>query len=236
MANYSLKDNPLTADPNDKLAQLEGVKSYSQDGIIDRMLKRGTSLTKTDMLAALNAFNEEVIYITEEGGTVSTPLFSTSLSISGVFANADDTFDPKRHSLNVNSRTGSALKEAAQKIKLTKVPHTINTPWITGVRDTLASENAECKVSAGNVIELTGAHLKFDNTDTEQGVFFVNDAGEIRCTKIVDNKDKRTLFVLPLTVAAGEYKLEVRSKVKSKSADNLKAVRAGTFERFITVV
>ena len=39
MANYSLRDNPLTEDPNDKLAQLEGVRSFTKEEI--KTLKKG---------------------------------------------------------------------------------------------------------------------------------------------------------------------------------------------------
>ena len=63
MANYSLRDNPLTEDPNDKLAQLEGVRSFTKEEIIDRALNRGNTMTKTDFLASINAYEEEVAYI-----------------------------------------------------------------------------------------------------------------------------------------------------------------------------
>ena len=52
MANYSLRDNPLTEDPNDKLAQLEGVRSFTKEEIIERILKHGNTMTRTDLLSA----------------------------------------------------------------------------------------------------------------------------------------------------------------------------------------
>ena len=236
MANYSLRDNPLTEDPNDKLAQLEGVRSFTKEEIIERILKRGNTMTRTDLLAAINAYAEEIAFITEEGNTVNTPLLNTSLSISGVFVNGEDSFDPRRHTLKVNAQAGTALKEAATKIKLNKVQGASAIPWITGVRDTLsAADDTTNALKAGSVIELTGSRLKFDAADTEQGVFFVKDGAETRCEKIIENKPSRVLALLPALLAAGEYTVEVRTR-NNTNGNPTKAVKKGAFERLVTVM
>ena len=41
MANYAFKDNIFNEDPNDKVAQFVGVKSYTRDEIIDRAAVHG---------------------------------------------------------------------------------------------------------------------------------------------------------------------------------------------------
>ena len=235
MAKYSLRDNPLTEDPNDKLAALEDVKSVTKEEIIDRILKRGNTMTKTDLLAAINAYEEECAIITEEGNAINTPLFNTSLAIQGKFENGDDVFDPKRHTLKVNATAGTMLREAAGKIRLTKVQGTTSAPWISGVRDTLAdAEDRSGNLKAGSVIEITGARLKFDNADSEQGVFLVGESGEIRCTQVVDNKPAKVLFVLPKDTAAGSYTLEVRTKNTGNKTDG-KTLKKGAFEKSVTV-
>ena len=197
MANYSLRDNPLTEDPNDKLPQLEGVRSFTKEEIIERILKRGNTMTRTDLLAAINAYAEEIAFITEEGNTVNTPLLNTSLSISGVFVNGEDSFDPRRHTLKINAQAGTALK-------------------------------------AGSVIELTGARLKFDTADSEQGVFFIGEDGEIRLSQVVENKPSRVLALLPADTAAGTYTVEVRTKNTGNKTDG-KALKRGSFDRTVTV-
>ena len=235
MAKYSLRDNPLTEDPNDKLAALEDVKSLTKEEIIDRILKRGNTMTKTDLLAAINAYEEECAIITEEGSAINTPLFNTSLAIQGKFDNGDDVFDLRRHALKVNVAAGTVLKEAAGKVKLTKVQGTTTVPWITGVRDTLSdAEDKSGNLKAGSVIEITGAKLKFDNADSEQGVFFIGEAGEIRCTQVVDNKPSKVLFVLPMDTAAGSYTLEVRTRANTNGKAT-KTVKKGSFEKSVTV-
>ena len=236
MANYSLRDNPLTEDPNDKLAQLEGVRSFTKEEIIERILKRGNTMTRTDLLAAINAYAEEIAFITEEGNTVNTPLLNTSLSISGVFVNGEDSFDPRRHTLKINAQAGTALKEAAAKIKLTKVQGSAAVPLITGVRDTLSSsDDTTNALKAGSVIELTGARLKFDSGDSEQGVFFIGEGGEIRLVQVVENKPARILAVLPSDTKAGTYTVEVRTKSATNTTRATKSLKNGRFERTVTV-
>lgn len=236
MAHYRLRDNPLTEDPNDKLAQLEGVKSFTKDEIIERILNRGNTMTRTDLLAAINAYAEEIVFITEEGNTVNTPLFNTSLSISGVFTNGDDTFDPRRHTLKVKVTAGTTLKEAASKIKLVKVQGSSTVPWVTGIRDTLSTtDDASSFLKAGSVIELTGTRLKFDATDAEQGVFFLSNNTETRLTQIIEDKPTRVLAVLPITLAAGDYTIEVRSRYSGASGKETKALKKGSFEKLVTV-
>lgn len=235
MAQYSLRDNPLTEAPDDKIAHLEGVKSFSKDEIIERILNRGNTMTRTDLLAAINAYAEEIIFITAEGNTVNTPLINTSLTISGVFINNDDTFDPRRHTLKVNVTAGTALKEAAGKIRLTKVQGTSSTPWITTVHDTLLPANDTTNVvKMGSVIELTGARLKFDMADSEQGVFFIKNGIETRLMQIIENKPSHILAILPATVTEGAYTVELRTRV-STNGTATKAVKKGSFTHTVTV-
>ena len=47
---YSLVENLLTERPDDFLAQTHSMGSLDKNAIIDRMLKRGTLLTRTDII------------------------------------------------------------------------------------------------------------------------------------------------------------------------------------------
>ena len=84
MLKYTLVENQLTERPNDYMAQTIAVRAYDKEAIIALMLRRGTLLTRTDVLAVLNGLEETVADIIKDGGTVNLPLFNTSFSISGV--------------------------------------------------------------------------------------------------------------------------------------------------------
>ena len=49
--SYALRENLLTADPDDCMAQVVDARTYTQDDIIKEMVKRGTSLTEADIAA-----------------------------------------------------------------------------------------------------------------------------------------------------------------------------------------
>ncbi|MDR1222299.1 MAG: hypothetical protein LBL07_05395, partial [Tannerella sp.] len=63
--NYFLIENYLTLDPNDQTAIPTNVLSFTDDQIIDRIMQRGTTLTRPDLLAGINAYQEEHGYIVE---------------------------------------------------------------------------------------------------------------------------------------------------------------------------
>ena len=84
MLKYTLQENLLTERPDDYMAQTIATRSYDKEAIIALILRRGTLLTRTDVLAVLNGLEETVADIIKDGGTVNLPLFNTSFSISGV--------------------------------------------------------------------------------------------------------------------------------------------------------
>ncbi|MDR1223170.1 MAG: DUF4469 domain-containing protein [Tannerella sp.] len=46
---YFLINNYLTSDPNDQSAIPTGIRSYTDEQIIDRIMQRGTTLTRPDL-------------------------------------------------------------------------------------------------------------------------------------------------------------------------------------------
>lgn len=82
----------LTERTDDYTAVVQPVGSYDKEAVIAALLRKGTSLTRTDVLAVLNGIEEIVVDITKDGGTVNTPLICTSFSVSGVFEGPLDTF------------------------------------------------------------------------------------------------------------------------------------------------
>lgn len=232
MIKYALRENLLTAEPDDYMAQVTDSQVFTMDDIIDRMAKRGTTVTRTDLVAIMTLYKEECAAIIGEGGQLNTPLINTQASITGVFNGADDTFDKSRHVLKLNITAGTALKEAISNAKLTKVEGSNTDPYISSVKDKITGSASEIK--AGSVMELTGSRLKFDAGDIEQGVFVIaGDKSEIRCASVVENKPARIIVLLDAGVPAGEFSLELRTKINS-SSHKLKALKTGRFRKVLT--
>ena len=172
MLKYALRENLLTPEPNDYMAQVTDSQSYNLEKIIDKMIERGSTLTKADITATMQIYTETICSLLEEGFQINTPLINTSMSISGVFDGATDSFDSSRHNVNINITPGTKLKETLSKVKTQKVEATSTDPFVTEVKDIVSGVVNEC-LTAGGILQAAGSRLKFDNADEAQGVFLV---------------------------------------------------------------
>ena len=233
MLKYCLRENLLTPAPDDYMAQAADVRSYTLDEIIDLMMEKGTTLTRADVAATLQVYGEVVSAIIKDGSAVNTPLMNTSMSISGVFDGANDSFDKKRHTVNLNITAGTLLRDAVTKVKCEKTEGASTDPYITEVTDIVSGKVNEV-LSKGGVVQLVGSRLKFDAKDAAQGIFFVPETGEaVRATVIAENKPARLMAIIPAGLKAGTYYIEVRTKISS-SPKPLKNVKTGRFFKALT--
>ena len=234
MLKYALRENLLTAAPDDFMAQVQDVRSYTLDEIIDLMMEKGSTLTKADVKAVLQIYGEVVSTIIKDGSAVNTPLMNTSLSISGVFNGANDAFDKKRHTVNLNITAGTALKAALGKIKCEKTGTVSTDPYINEVKD-VVSGTVNAELTKGGVVQITGSRLKFDHKDAAQGIFFVPETGNpVRAAVIAENKPARLMAIIPADLEAGTYYIEVRTKMDTKGK-TLKTLKTGKFNKPLTV-
>ena len=234
MLKYCLRENLLTPAPDDYMAQAADVRSYTLDEIIDLMMEKGTTLTRADVAATLQVYGEVVSAIIKDGSAVNTPLMNTSMSISGVFDGANDSFDKKRHTVNLNITAGTLLRDVLPKIKCEKTEGTSTDPYITEVTDVVSGKVNEV-LTKGGVVQLVGSRLKFDAKDAAQGIFFVPETGEaVRATVIAENKPARLMAIIPAGLKAGTYYIEVRTKI-DMGGKKLKTLKTGRFAKPLTV-
>ena len=234
MLKYSLRENLLTPAPDDYMAQVTDVRSYTLDEIIDLMMEKGTTLTRADVAATLQVYGEVVSAIIKDGSAVNTPLMNTSMSISGVFDGANDSFDKKRHTVNLNITAGTLLRDAVTKVKCEKTEGVSTDPYITEVTDIVSGKVNEV-LTKGGVVQLVGSRLKFDAKDTAQGIFFVPETGNpVRAAVIAENKPARLMAIIPADLAAGTYYIEVRTKY-ANATTQLKTLKIGRFAKPLTI-
>ena len=230
MLKYSLRENLLTPAPDDYMAQAADVRSYTLDEIIDLMMEKGSTLTRADVAATLQVYGEVVSAIIKDGSAVNTPLMNTSMSISGVFDGANDSFDKKRHTVNLNITAGTLLRDAVTKVKCEKTEGVSTDPYITEVTD-IVTGTVNTTLSKGGVVQLVGSRLKFDAKDTAQGIFFVPETGApVRAAVIAENKPARLMAIIPADLAAGTYYVEVRTKIIGSSQKS-KTLKTGRFDK-----
>ncbi len=233
MLKYALRENPLTPDENDYMAQVADSRSFSIEEIIDLMIQRGSTLTKADTRAALQIYGEVVSNIIADGNNINTPLVNTGLSVSGVFKGASDGFDPSRHSIKLHINAGTLLNDALRKVHCEKVQATDTNPYIAEVVD-IVSGKANSVLTTGGIVQITGSRLKFDDLDDVQGIFFVPESGEsVRCEIIAENKPARLMALIPKDLPQIEYYVEVRTKL-SPGGKELRNLKVGRFTKSLT--
>jgi hypothetical protein len=208
MLKYSLLENLLTERPDDYSAQTHSVASLDKEAIITRMLNRGTLLTRTDILAVLNGFEETVAAAILDGNSVNLPLFNTAFSISGVFETPLDTFDGNRHKLNINLTKGILLRDVERKVKFEKTTNPTPLPQIQELRDSVSGTVNE-KLTANGVVELRGYNLKITGDLPVCGLWFVSDSGaETKAEVIIENKPSKIIAMIP-ALSNGNYQVKV---------------------------
>ena len=57
---YYLRDPPITNEPNDKSAWVDQRGTLDENAVLDEMLKRGTGLTKQEILGVIDLYTEVV--------------------------------------------------------------------------------------------------------------------------------------------------------------------------------
>jgi hypothetical protein len=230
---YALVENLLTERPDDFSAQVISKGSLDREAIIRRILQKGTSLTRTDVLAVLNGLEETVDDATQDGYTVNLPLFNTSFSISGVFESAMDTFDGNRHKLNINLTKGTLLRSAEKKIKVEKTAAHAPHPSIMEVKDSVSGAVNE-RLTAAGVAEIRGYTLRIEGADPACGLWFVEAGGsETKATVIVENKPSRIVAMIP-ALKPGMYQVKIATQF-SGTAKLLKAPKIIVYPKNLTV-
>jgi hypothetical protein len=229
--DYFLTDNHLTPDPDDQVAIPANVRSYTDEGIIDRILQRGTTLTRADLLASIQAYQAEHGYIVDEGNGFNTGLINAGPSITGKFNGVTDSYDHSRHNLRYGVNFSKSVRERIGKVKMTKVQAPVTGPIITAIKDSL-SDLTDGTLSAGGVLDIAGSRLKVYPDIPEDGVYFIaSDGTEYKASTLVENKPSRLIAMIP-TLPAGSYTLEVRTHY-IKSAEPGKQLRKMQFAKML---
>jgi len=208
MLKYSLTRNLLTGNADDYTAKTQSLGSYDKEAIITNMLWRGSLLTRTDIVAVLNGFEESIANIIHDGGTVNTPLFNTSFSISGVFEGAVDNFDHKRHKVNVKFNKGILIRNAEAKVIPEKTGAIANRLQILEVVDSVSGKMNE-QLTSGGVLKIWGDNIKIMGDNPDCGLYFVPESGEtVKAQVIAQNKPKSLIVLIPM-LSVGIYTIKV---------------------------
>ncbi|MBN1484548.1 MAG: DUF4469 domain-containing protein, partial [Chloroflexia bacterium] len=180
-------------------------------------------------LNVLDHYHDVVARMLRKGETITTPALCYRVTIRGTFVNQADTFDPSRHSLHVCVSPGPLLRRALRDAPVEKYLGSEREPRPTCYVDAYSGEQngALTPLELGRLL---GQDLRFDLSDPEQGMFFLDEAGgETRVVSVGLNAPAQLVFLVP-DLAAGPYRLEVRCRYEG--SDEL---RIGRLKEPLTV-
>lgn len=215
---YYLVPNHITDNPNDYRAVSRNSNSYTIEDVYKQMTREGSTVTKAEALAVFEEITQAISTILQDGHSVVTPLVNISSSVTGVFDEEDDQFDSDRHKVQLNINSGLRLKNLPGSIEPTRIEGSEPAPDIKYLHDNVSGTRSELLTPEGGA-RIKGSLLKFDEEDSQQGIFFINteDATEHRVERLpLRNMPKELIFTLP-DLPAGEYRLEVRSILSGTS-------------------
>ena len=227
---YSLVDNPMTGGPNDRMAISSVNQGYALEDVIDRMISRGSTVTKAEALSVFEELSLAIELLVKDGNSINTPLFKISPSVVGAFEGDDDSFDPKRHQVKLRINPGGRLRLMEQNISVEKVAPEKRKPVLVHLYDNTAEMKDETLTPGGG--KIIGSMLKYDEADLLQGIFFINVANgtATRVTgKLLRNKPGELIFIIPSNLTAGTYRVEVRTLVNGS-----KVLRTGALPYELT--
>ena len=231
--HYALFENNVTSDPEDYAAVVQAIDSADLDALIRRMLERGSTTTRADILAVMEDAIGACEALLLDGMRVNFGgLVELFPRVRGVFNGVTDVFDPARHSVDVGANPGIRVRQTVRGQATVAKDEAIKpAPNPLEYRD-VGSDTTNDQVTPDNIGQLSGSRLKYDAAQADEGVFFIATAGgaEIKVTTLQKNKPAQLVFLVPAGLLVGTHYLEVRARMRA-----LADLRTGRLDSVLTV-
>jgi len=216
--DYVLFENHLTSDPDDYMAMVQPKGTAELEDIIERMIAQGSTVVKADILSVLEDYHSAIESMVLEGMNVNTPGANYKVIIKGVFNGNTDAYDPSRHQVRAAVSPGKRFRKAIEeRAQLVKQEAQKPKPNLLAYID-LNTSARNSVLTPGGMGQIVGHRLKFDPADADQGIFFIAaDSTETQVAIVGRNKPAGLMFMVPDTLTAGNYTVEVRAILPNRS-------------------
>ena len=152
--DYYLIPNTLAKDGS-YIARLVADKSYTEDELIDRMLRKRNIVSRPDLETMIDAMKETLDEIVKEGKGLNLPWLKLSYGMKGIFATSDTTQNPTDHPLEISVTAGALLTKSAPEIQLQRITPPDFSPRIKRFTDGI-SKTVDSLLTPGGVFKITG--------------------------------------------------------------------------------
>jgi len=232
----NLYENLLTDNPNDYSARVISERSLGVAEICREAVNRARAASTPEAMEHnVMLFLNEMGYQLMNGYSVNTGYFTASAQVRGVFNNARETFDPKKHSVLFRFNQGDTLRKEIPNIKV----------LVTGVGETgiIISHVVDQKsgsvndlLTPGGMLRIRGGKLRIAGDHPDAGVVFEDEAGNpfrVGQRDIVVNNPSELIVEIPALIP-GRYRLVINTRFCGSST-LLKDIRTAVYEKIFTV-
>lgn len=233
-----LYDNVLTKDnPNDFTARTVSERSLSVEDICNAAAGRGgADISASAMAHATELFLKEMAYQLCDGYSVNTGYFTAATTIRGVFDSPAETYNPDKHSILFQFNQGEKLRAEIPGIEVNILGVAAASSAILQVTD-VKTGSVNDLLTPGRNLKITGSKIKIAGEEPGNGIYFINtatlDRTAVDATDIVTNNPSELMIIVPASLVAGTYTLEVVTQFSG--SQNLKTARAAQFDKVLTV-
>jgi len=225
--NYALFVNNLTSDPDDYAAQVQLSGSVELEDVAKAILDAGSTVTEADIMAVLTDSIKVTQNFLLDGKRVQFGgLFEMFPRVKGIFNGITDAFDAARQSVDVAANPGATVRKTVREnAEVQKLETILPRPAPLEFFD-LGSGETNGTATPGNIGQIRGHRLKYDESNPSEGIFFIADTGgaETKVTEVLKNKPAELIFRVP-ALGDDSYTLEVRAKFSEDGE-----VRTGTLD------
>ncbi|MDR0585551.1 MAG: DUF4469 domain-containing protein [Treponema sp.] len=216
MLEYTPEDGEAAEGPEEFRVRAVNVAPYTQNDIVERILRVCGGLTRSEVVSVLEAEKQAIGDLIAGGGSVSTGLFSAFPGVQGLSGSPEEAFDPGKYQVRIELYPGAVLRSAASRLQAKRDGESPGTV-ISSVTD-LKTGSVNWALTPGQNLRLSGVKLKIAGEENGAGLYFVPQSGgaEVRVdpADIVVNSPAEVIAVIP-PLPAGVWRVRLVTRRSS---------------------
>lgn len=232
-----LYDLIITERKDDRFGRVVTTKSLNENDLINIAVSRRTDLNPSSLRASMELLKEIAKEQIANGASVAFGLGYFNMTVNGVFIGDNDKWDSTKHSLSVRVTPTADLRGAVNASTVDVRGMAEIGTVINSVTD-VSSGEVNTRLTPGGGINLLGSKIKIAGENTANGIILTNQTNAevtvIALNTILINDPSKVSFIVPVSLAKGDYKLSIATQYSSSGVQLIEP-RVFTFDYILTV-
>ena len=219
--NVQMADNTVTKDdPDDKIFVVVSSGTADKERVIAEMMAVNPGLERETLRHVLDLENRVIQKLLLTGMRVNNGLFEAVPQCKGVVHGT--AWDPAINSVYINFTQGKEIRDTIRATAINVIGEKGSAFFLSSSLDA-ATGATDFTATAGANFTLTGKNIKITGSDPEIGITLTGPGETATVTKITAgaigvNQPSKLVFVIPATLAEGDYTLTLTTRYSGSSA------------------